>query len=113
MAGARREGGRRRHGRARVPLAAGDGCDARGPHATRRGERVPEGWRFDAGEADRIRRADGNAGSTADRIRTADGAAPMNPRGRVSGFTLIELLVPLGSSGFFAVSPTPGLGARA
>ncbi|TMH76150.1 MAG: prepilin-type N-terminal cleavage/methylation domain-containing protein, partial [Betaproteobacteria bacterium] len=101
MAGARREGGRRRHGRARVPLAAGDGRDARRPHATRRGERVPEGRRFDADEDDRIRRADGNAGSTAVRTRIADGtwitdgAAPMNPRGRASGFTLIELLVAL------------------
>src|SRR5438105_15259120 len=91
MAGARREGGRRRHGRARVPLAAGDGRDARGPHATRRGERVPEGRRFDAGEADRIRRADGKAGGNADRSRSADGAAPMNTRESV--FTLIEFLV--------------------
>src|SRR5213594_1282902 len=108
MARARREGGRRRHGRTRVPLAAGDGRDARGPHATRRGERVPEGRRFDAGEADRIRRADGNAGSTADRIRTSDGAAPMNPR--ASGFTLIELLVALVIFGIFAILAYAGLG---
>src|SRR5256712_4971936 len=108
MAGARREGRRRRHGRTRVPLAAGDGRDARGPHATRRGERVPEGRRFDAGEATRSRRADGNAGSTTDRIRSADGAAPMNPR--ASGFTLIELLVALVIFGIFAVFAYAGLG---
>src|SRR5438552_2410047 len=115
MAGARREGGRRRHGRARVPLAAGDGRDARRPHAPRRGECVPEGRRFDADEDDRIRRADGNAGSTAARTRIADGtwitdgAAPMNPRGRASGFTLIELLVALVIFGIFAILAYAGL----
>src|SRR6267143_3128045 len=120
MAGARRERGRRRHGRARVPLAAGDGRDALRPHAARRSERVPEGRRFDADEADRIRRADRNADGTrtANGNRTTDGIAamtagttvPMKPRGRVSGFTLIELLVALVIFGIFAVLAYSGLG---
>src|SRR5256885_9979155 len=73
MAGARREGRRRRHGRTRVPLAPGDGRDARGADAARRGERVPEGKRFDAREADRISRTDGPAGASAGGARIADG----------------------------------------
>src|SRR6266705_2638925 len=109
MAGARREGGRCRHGRARVPLAPGDGRDARRPHAARRDERVPEGRRFDAGEAHRLRRTGGPAGGAACGAWIADGAAPMNPRDRVSGFTLIELLVALVIFGIFAVLAYAGL----
>src|SRR6266571_2307387 len=118
MAGARREGRRRRHGRARLPLAPGDGRDARGPHAARRGERVPEGSRCDAREDDRVFGADrewaatGTAASTADGIAamTADGTVPMDPRSRLSGFTLIELLVALAIFGIFAVLAYAGLG---
>src|SRR5258705_19208 len=104
VAGSRREGGRRRHGRARVPLAPGDGRDARRPHAARRSERVPPGNRFDAGKDDRIPPADRAA------VGTPGGAIPMNSRARASGFTLIELLVALVIFGIFSVLAYARLG---